>query len=318
MFEEIISLENIFEAWREFLNGKRDKPDVQEFSLNLADNVFRLHRELTNRTYRHGGYSAFKVSDPKPRDIHKASVRDRLLHHAIYRVLYPHFNKRFIADSFSCRNDKGTHKAINRFRAFTNKVGKNNTKQCWILKCDVRKFFASIDHGILLNILRRNLDADTLRLCESVISSFETAPGKGLPLGNLTSQLFANVYMNELDQFAKHDLKEKYYIRYADDFVIFSQNKRHLEDTLPKIRQFLEGALKLALHEDKVSIKTIGSGVDFLGWVHFQDHRVLRAATKRRMFRRTAERLAPETLNSYIGLLKHGNARKLKSIIMKI
>ncbi len=315
MFEEIISVENLLEAWREFLNGKRNKLDVQEFSMRLMDNIFALRACLVNRTYRHGGYFAFNISDPKPRSIHKANVRDRLLHHAMYRVLYPYFDRKFISDSFSCRLDKGTHKAVERFQKFVYRVGKNNTKQCWVLKCDIRKFFASIDHRVLLEILSGDLDKDTLWLCEKVIGSFETSPGKGLPLGNLTSQLFANVYMNELDQFMKHGLREKYYIRYADDFVIFSNDKKHLEKILPEIDGFLGEKLKLKLHENKVFIKTIGSGVDFLGWVNFPNHRVLRTATKRRMMKRVKESPIPETLNSYLGLLKHGNARKLEKAV---
>src|SRR3989338_296920 len=148
-FEEITSVENLLEAWREFVRGKRGKPDVQEFFLRLMDNIFLLHNDLRNHTYKHGAYQEFKINDPKPRDIHKASVRDRLLHHAIYRKLYPFFDRVFISDSFSCRDDKGTHKAMNRFRAFAYKVSQNNTKTCWVLKCNIQKFFASIDHDIL-------------------------------------------------------------------------------------------------------------------------------------------------------------------------
>lgn len=319
MFEEVISVENLLEAWREFLNGKRNKPDVQEFSLRLMDHILALHRELVNHTYKHGDYFAFNISDPKPRSIHKACVRDRLLHHAIYRVLYPHFDRKFISDSFSCRLNKGTHKAVNRFRTFAYKVSKNNTKQCWVLKCDVRKFFASVDHKILLDILGRHLDKGTLWLCEKVIASFETALGKGLPLGNLTSQIFANVYMNELDQYVKHRLREKYYIRYADDFVVFSSNKKYLEEILLRVGEFLEGRLRLKFHEDKVFIKTVGSGVDFLGWVNFPSHRVLRTVTKKRMIKRIQESSVPETLNSYLGLLKHGNTKRLeKEICLKV
>ena len=206
------------------------------------DNILSLHYDLKNKTYTHGGYSAFNISDPKPRNIHKASVRDRLLHHAIYRILYPYFDTKFIHDSYSCRLGKGTHRAINRFRSFANKVSKNNTKQCWILKCDIRKFFASIDQVILLNILRKHIvNADIIWLLERVIFSFDSRSNtkihgvcsivlknnrtysKGLPLGNLTSQLLVNIYMNEFDQYLKHKLKVKYYIRYADDFVFFQK-----------------------------------------------------------------------------------------------
>ena len=185
-YDNIISLENLLEAWQEFLKGKRKRKDVQEFQLNLMDNIFSLHNELKNKTYKHGPYHAFNISDPKPRNIHKATVRDRLLHHAIYRVLYPYFDKKFISDSYSCRLNKGTHKALERFKQFGNRVSKNNTKQCFILKCDIKKFFANIDHQILLNILDKHIeDKDILWLLETVIKSFNP----GLPLGNLTSPL---------------------------------------------------------------------------------------------------------------------------------
>lgn len=309
MFEEIISLENLVNAWQEFLRGKRGKPDMQEFSLRLMDNIFALHRDLLNHTYRHGGYQAFNISDSKPRNIHKASVRDRLLHHAIYRVLYPFFDRKFIADSFSCRIGKGTHKALARFRTFGYKVSKNNTKTCWVLKCDVRKFFANIDHEVLMDILKNHIqDESLLWLLDKVINSFP----KGLPLGNLTSQLLVNVYMNEFDLFIKHKLRVRYYIRYADDFVILSGDKIYLENLIPEISWFLSEKLKLALHSRKVFIKILASGVDFLGWVNFPDHRVLRTATKKRMMKRISANPKPETLNSYLGLLKHGNTNKLK------
>ncbi|MFH1608683.1 MAG: reverse transcriptase domain-containing protein [Patescibacteria group bacterium] len=140
-------------SWQEFLKGKRRRKDVILFSVNLMNNIFSLHYDLKNKTYKHSDYKAFKINDPKPRDIYKATVRDRLLHHLIYNALYSYFDKKFIFDSYSCRINKGTHKAIYRFESFIRKVSKNNTKQCWVLKCDIRKFFANIDHEILKNIL---------------------------------------------------------------------------------------------------------------------------------------------------------------------
>jgi len=281
------------------------------------DNIITLHQELASRSYRHGGYQAFNISDPKPRNIHKANVRDRLLHHAIYRVLYPFFDKTFISDSFSCRLEKGTYKALNRFRKFSYEVGKNNTKTCWVLKCDIRKFFASIDHKILLNILREYIpDKNILWLLEEIINSFSSKPGIGLPLGNLTSQLLVNIYMNEFDQFIKHRLKVKYYIRYADDFVVLSDDIDWLKNKREKIKEFLSSKLKLELHPNKVFIKTFNSGVDFLGWVHFYDYRILRTVTKRRMMRRITESPTHATLNSYLDLMKHGNTRKLQISLM--
>jgi len=317
-YEDIISVENLLAAWREFVRGKRQKADVQEFQHRLMDNLLTLHADLTQRTYRHGSYQAFKINDPKPRDIHKATVRDRLLHHALYRMLYPFFDRTFIADSYSCRLGKGTHKAMRQFERYAFKASRNHTKTLWVLKCDVRKFFASIDHATLLSILTRYIpDHDILALLHNIIESFHsTRQGVGLPLGNLTSQLLVNIYMNEFDQFMKHKLKTKYYIRYADDFVIFSHDRAYLEQILRYIVVFLRERLKLELHQRKVSLATLASGIDFLGWVHFPDHRVLRTATKKRMFRRIAETgKKEETVDSYLGMLSHGNTAKLQMAV---
>jgi retron-type reverse transcriptase len=315
--QTIASPENLLSAWEEFLSGKRAKLDVQEFNLHLMDNIVQLRNEIVKHDYRHGGYRAFRISDPKPRDIHKASVRDRLLHHAIYRILYPFFDRTFIADSYSCRVGKGTHKALNRFRSFAWRVGRNNTRTVWVLKCDIRKFFASIDHGILMEILESRIaDSEIIGLLREVIESFSSiSPGVGLPLGNLTSQLLVNVYMNEFDQFIKHELRAAYYIRYADDFVIFSSNRAWLETILPEISNFLINRLRLTLHPKKVSLKTLASGIDFLGWVHFPDHCVLRTATKRRMMKQIISHPTAETIASYRGMLSHGNARKLEKLV---
>jgi len=276
-------------------------------------NILALHTELTMGRYQHGGYHHFKISDPKPRNIHKASVRDRLLHHALYRQLYPFFDRTFISDSYSCRLGKGTHRAMNRFRMFARQVSQNDTRTCWILKCDIRKFFASIDQKVLMEIVSVYiLDEHIRALVSNIVNSFNSGTTrKGLPLGNLTSQLLVNIYMNEFDQFVKHKLKAKYYVRYADDFVFLSHSRNHLLETLSYMGVFLRDKLKLKMHPNKVSIETLASGIDFLGWVHFPDHHVLRTATKRRMFRTFAENQKPERVASYLGLLSHGNAFKL-------
>src|SRR3989344_2648918 len=204
-FEEIISTQNLLKSWREFLKGKRKREDVQVFALNLMDNIINFHEDLSNHTYNHGPYQAFRINDPKPRQIHKSSVRDRLLHHAVYLVLYPFFERTFISDSFSCRLKKGTHKAMARFRQFAYEVSRNHTQTCWMLKCDIRKFFENIHHHVLVDIWSGYVpDRDIMALLENIIRSFSAGPGRGLPLGNLTSQLFVNVYMNEFDQFMKH------------------------------------------------------------------------------------------------------------------
>ena len=314
-FEDIVNVNNLLEAWPEFLKSKKQKKDVLEFQLHLMDNILSLHRDLINRNYKHGDYQCFKINDPKPRIIHKASVRDRLLHRAMYRILYPFFDKTFISDSFSCRINKGTHKAINRFREFSYIISKNNTKTCRILKCDIKKFFASIDQNILVDILQESIaDKDIVNLLKEVIFSFKP---NGLPLGNLTSQLFSNIYLNEFDQFVKHKLKAKNYIRYADDFVVLSENRKYLESILSNTKYFLESKLKLQLHPAKIFVKTLYSGVDFLGWVNFSDHRVLRGKTKKRIFKTIRIIFNSQTLNSYLGALKHGNCFKLRNLILR-
>lgn len=320
-YEHIVSLENLLEAWREFARDKRKRKDVQEFELRLTDNVLALRCDLTAKTYAHSAYEAFNISDPKPRRIHKAAVRDRLLHHAIYRLLYPFFDKAFVASSYSCRKYKGMHKALDHFKRLAYRVSHNHTRTVWVLKCDIRKFFASIDQDRLLAILAERIpDRDVLWLLGQVVRSFHsTREGVGLPLGNLTSQLLVNIYMNEFDQFVKHTLKTKAYVRYADDFVLLSTDRAELELILPRIRDFLREDLRLELHPDKVSIKTFASGVDFLGWVHFPDHRVLRTSSKRRMFRRIAEVGGKEeSVQSYLGLLSHGNARELQASVARL
>lgn len=321
-YNNIITVENLLCAWEEFLRGKKKRIDVAVFQNRLMDNIFNIHHSLKEKIYAHGGYVAFKINDPKPRDIHKATVRDRLVHHLIYRAIYEYFDSKFIYDSYSCRIGKGTHRAINRFRDFGRIISKNNTHTCWVLKGDIKKFFAGIDHSVLKNILAKHIeDKDLLQLLGRIISSFSTEGkyGVGLPLGNLTSQLLVNVYMNEFDQFMKRVIKVSCYIRYADDFVLLHQDKKYLESLIPQVSKFLGTRLKLALHPDKLFIKTLASGADFLGWVHFHHHRVLRTTTKKRMFKNIKIKEAkPEMVQSYLGLLSHGNGWKLKQQIQAI
>jgi retron-type reverse transcriptase len=203
---------------------------------------------------------------------------------------------------------------MNRMRDYGGKVSRNHTRTVWVLKCDIRKFFANIDHGILINMLKLQIkDADVIWLLEQVIRSFHTKDESaiGLPLGNLTSQLLVNVYMNKFDQFAKRELKICHYVRYADDFVILHYSKEYLENLVPKISGFVERKLKISLHPGKLSIKTLASGVDFLGWAHFPYHRVLRTSAKRRMFKKLDKKSTAGTIASYRGLLSYGNTYKL-------
>lgn len=319
-YNDIISLDNLLAAWKEFRNDKRSRKDVQSFEHTLMRNILQLYEDLKTKSYKHSKYTVFKISDPKPRVIHKAIVRDRLLHRALYRVLYPFFDRMFISDSYSCRVNKGLHPALNRFRKFSFKVSKNNTRTAWVLKCDIKRFFASIDHKILISLLKDSIsDVSVIWILSEVINSFELNIGKGLPLGNITSQLFSNIYMDKFDKFVKHILKVKYYIRYADDFVFISHDKNALVELLSKIKEFLWENLRLELHEDKTLLRTVASGVDFLGWVHFPNHRVLRTTTKRRMFRNIVHSNSnKKTVQSYLGLISHGNTLKLWKGIAKL
>lgn len=329
IYEEMVSAESLFAAWNAFKAGKTKREDVAKFEWKLEENIFALHRDLQSKTYRHGAYSSFFITDPKQRHIHKATVRDRVVHHTVFQSLNPIFEPTFIADSYSCRIGKGTHKGVDTLTYMVRKVSRNYTRPCFVLKCDVRRFFDSIDHTILLNVLRqRVVDPDVTHLLKTVVESFPAGQmnifeRKGVPIGNLTSQLFANVYMNVFDQFVKHELKIKHYARYTDDFVIVSNDERELIALLPKIRAFLRDRLRLELHPKKVSIRQPHQGVDFLGYVMRRHSRVLRTKTKNRMIKKlarktsdcNAELISPDrlrqTLNSYLGVLSHANAHSI-------
>jgi retron-type reverse transcriptase len=325
LYDSIVSIDNIFAAWSEFCHDKRSKADVMRLEWNLETELFRLHRELINQSYQHGPYQAFYVHDPKQRLIHKAVVRDRVLHHALFMILNPIFEPTFIPASFSCRIGKGTHKGVLTVAQGARKVSKNNTGPCFALKCDIQKFFASVNQEILLGILCKRIDDErTTDLLEQLVHSFGSVEArKGLPIGNLTSQLFANVYMNELDQFVKHGLRVKHYFRYTDDFVILSSDQDYLEQLLPQIGAFLGESLQLKLHPHKVSIRKFTQGIDFLGYVILPHHIVMRTKTRRRIERKVEEKIVQyqngaitaETFNqswqSYLGVLSHAKSFNL-------
>lgn len=330
VFEKIISLENLFSAWDKFKSDKQKKRDVQRFEWQLEENIFQLHRDLEYRRYKHGAYASFYIHDPKQRHIHKATVRDRILHHAVFTALNPIFEPTFISNSLSCRIDKGTHKGIDILDKITRQTSDDSFKPCFVLKCDIKKFFETIDHGILLNIIRKRLkDNDTMRLLEEIIGSFSSKYStiferKGVPIGNLTSQLFANIYLNEFDQFIKHKLRVKNYVRYTDDFAIVAGNKLYLESIIAPIRSFLAIKLALELHPQKITIRKFHQGVDFLGYILLPHHRLLRTKTKQRIFRKLKKRIKEykngainkqtleQSLQSYLGVLSHANTYKLE------
>ncbi|TSC90825.1 MAG: RNA-directed DNA polymerase (Reverse transcriptase) [Parcubacteria group bacterium Gr01-1014_2] len=315
IFEKIISIENLFSAWKEFKKGKQKKKDVMEFEFNLEENIFNLHREFKSKTYKHGNYYGFYITDPKIRHIHKANVKDRVIHHAVYSVLNPIFEPTFIYDSYSCRKNKGTHKGVHRLERFLWKISKNNFKSCFIMKCDIRKFFESVNHNVLISIIEKRIkDENAIWLVKEVIQSFSP----GLPIGNLTSQMFANIYLNEFDQFVKQEVKIPFYLRYTDDFIIIAESKEKLEYCLSKVSEFLSENLKMELHPNKIIVRKYRQGIDFLGYVQFPHHRVLRTKTKRRIIQKIKQGITEQSLQSYLGVLSHANSYKLSQEIKNL
>lgn len=311
-FAEIISLENLLVAWLEFRRGKRNKPDVQAYERNLEDNLFRLHFNLKQEIFPETVYEQFRINDPKPRLISKAPVECRLVHHAIYRILYPAFDRTFIFDSYSCRVGKGTHKVFERLTGVARSVSKNYTEPCWALKFDIKKFFDSIDHIILFNLLSDRIsDRDLLHLLDEIISSFSMLEGKGMPLG---SQLFANVYLDPLDKFIKHHLRAKHYLRYADDMILLGTDPHELLGYFIEINTFVKEKLKLQIHPNKTTLRKLSWGIDFVGYVALPHYTLPRKKTLKRAQKYTLLKIeqgpneVKPSLVSYIGYLSHAHA----------
>ena len=327
----LICIENLLLAWQEFRKGKRSKPDVAQFELNLENNLFELNGSLVLGDWRPHHYKKFRIHDPKPREIHEANVRDRIVYQAVYRILYQIFDKGFIFHSYSSRNLKGIHAGISALENFINKTSKNYSKSCHILKCDIKKFFDSIDHSILLELISVKIrDEKFLHLIKQIIDSFEKTLNKVLPLGNVTSQIFSNIYLNELDQYIKHKLKCEFYIRYCDDFVIVSDSREYLESCVEKIGKFCRQKLLLNLHPRKIIFRKAIQGVDFLGYVVLPHRKVLRTKTKYRILRKLAHLKAlfgnglvekeylEQVIQSYLGLLSHCKSKKVEEQIERI
>lgn len=265
------------------------------------------------------------------RQIHKATVADRLVHHIVSSHLERIFEPTFIKHSYSCRKNKGTHKAVLSLWSMTQSLSGQSGQNCWALKCDIKKFFASVDQKILLNLISSRIaDQDFLWLLQEIVSSYSSSKtpydqvSRGIPIGNLTSQFFANIYLNELDQFVTNSLKIENYIRYADDFVILSPHRDYLINLVPTISYFLKLKLNLELHPEKIILRKVKSGVDFLGYVVFPEYILPRTKTRRRLMQKIKEKInlyksgeiTPDQLNqtiqSYFGYLCHTNSYKLR------
>jgi retron-type reverse transcriptase len=309
------------------------------FEKNLDENLKRLREELVGKTYAPLPLKTFILRDPKTRRISVSDFRDRVVHHAVCNILEPIFERYFICDSYANRKGKGGLAALQRFDEFKRKVSRNgrlvgnasdhNVVQGYVLKADVKHYFDTVDHAKLLEVLsRRIVDMDVLELIRKIIDNHSSKVfGKGMPLGNLTSQFFANVYLNELDQFVKHELKAKYYIRYVDDFVILHHSKYQLQEWKEQIDDFLRRELLLELHPQKSKIHLLGKGIDFLGFKCFYHFRLLRTRNVRKMFRRLErfkeqlrkETISPDTvlesLQGWNAYAMHANTYKLRRAI---
>lgn len=277
LFGRIITRENLYSAAHQAALGKRFRDSVALWRLNMEHEVDRLHHDLKSGRYRHGRYRIFQIHDPKTRSISVAPFRDRVVHHALHDVIEPLVDKSFIYDSYACRNGKGTHKALDRAQEFL-----RANKYC--LHGDVRKYFPSIDHVVLKGLLRRHIaDADVLTVLDSII---DTAGRRGLPIGNLTSQFFANLYLHELDFFVKHTLRGRYYLRYMDDFLLFENDRGKLKEMRALIRDFLLEKLALQLHPGKSQIYRCAQGVKFCGFRLYPSFRRVTTQGVRRFRRR--------------------------------
>jgi retron-type reverse transcriptase len=296
LFPQIVSFENLLRAAHAAAKGKREQPNVMRFFSRLEENLFSLQEGLVTLSYQPGEYSTFHIYEPKPRMISAAPFRDRVVHHALMNVIAPPFEQSFIFDSYANRVGKGTHRAIHRYQYFLRRYD-------YVLKCDIKKYFPSIDHEVLKMLIRRRIsDPKTLWLIDTIIDGGNTQeqvvdylPGdnlftpferrKGLPIGNLTSQFFANLYLDPLDHFVKEVLQCHAYLRYVDDFVLFSHHKSELRTWTGRISVFLEH-YRLKLNQRHCSLFPANVGPGFLGQQIFRSHRRLRSENVRKFRRR--------------------------------
>ncbi len=297
-FEKIADFQNLLIAAQNAQKGKRYRDSVLEFNIRLEENLFELREELLAKTYEPGPYRDFIVRDSKKRLISAAPYRDRVIHHAVINVIEPLFDKCFIHDTYACRKQKGTHAALARFRHFL-------SRHRYVLKCDVMKYFQSMNHDILMGKLRRKIaDKDALWLLEKIIASRDFNrqapvfyfPGddlftphrlrRGIPVGNLTSQFFANLYLNDFDHWLKENLRVGPYLRYVDDFCVFGDDKAKIKEIRSAIMEYL-ARHRLRLHEGKSRIYTVKEGVEFLGFRHLPGRVRIRRENVKRFIART-------------------------------
>lgn len=282
-FEDACSFESLLGAYRRACRAGRYRREALEFGYRLESNLLALHRDLMQGTYRHGPYHEFTVVDAKKRKIKAACFRDRVVHQAVHHALEPLFEPGFISDSYACRKGKGTHAALRLLEVWLRRAPHLK----YVLSCDISRYFASIDHELLLARIGKKLkDAQLRTLCRQIVESSSEAPHKGIPIGNLTSQLFANICLDEFDHYAKRALKCRHYVRYMDDFLILGEDASVLRAMKVQIAAYLDERLGLLLHPKKATVFRIANAIPFLGYRVFTYHRLLRKNTVMRFSRR--------------------------------
>ncbi len=308
LYEKIISIENLKIADKNARKGKKHQYGVQLFDKNSEQKLIELHETLKNKSYKTSKYKTFMITDPKPREIFCLPYfPDRIVHHAIMNELEKLFVSTFTTDTYSCIKGKGIHAAARSVRKAL--VGKQGTKYC--LKLDIKKFYPNIDHQILKYLLRKKIkDTNLLILLYEIIDS-----ASGLPIGNYLSQYFANFYLTYFDHWIKEDKSVKYYFRYADDIVIFSDNKPYLHQLLSEIKSYLLDHLKLIVKSNYQIFPVTDRGVDFVGYVFYHSHTRLRKRIKQNCFRMISKNKNAQSIASYKGWMIHGNCINLQKKI---
>ena len=305
-----VGLKNIWNAWFAFRRGKKPTPEMEQFSYYLEENLSLLQRELQDGTYHHRGYHTFTVMDNKRRVISVANIRDRVVHRLLYGYLIFIYNDGFYYDVWSCRPHKGLIGAIERVQKFV-----RESPRVFVWRTDITKFFNNVNRATLVNILKRKIsDPKALWLLQEIIDNFDRG-SKGIPIGNLTSQIFANIYLNELDRFVVHTLKPKHYLRYGDDFLVFHANKDVLKSFREKIIAHLKDELDLVINPKHDIIVQAKEGLYFLGVEIYPSGRRL----CKRNWLRVKNRLNLRNVGSYSGLvLRHENEKKIKEFHWRV
>lgn len=309
LFEKICDIQNLYLADDIASKGKTKQYGVISHRTNQDMNLFNLQRSLLDKTFKTSEYQVFKVYEPKERDVYRLPYfPDRIVHHAIMNVLEPIFVKMFTTDSYSCIKGMGLHKASRRLK----KALKNEPETRYCLKLDIKKFYPSVDHSILKGLLRRKFkDNDLLELLEGIIDSAD-----GLPIGNYLSQYFANFYLTYFDHWIKEVIGVKYYYRYADDIVVLSGSKEYLHGLLAKIKAYLWDNLRLEVKGNYQVFPVASRGIDFLGYVHYHTHTLLRPTIKKRFARKLKKGASRESVASYLGWTKHADCRHLEKKLL--